>query len=147
MNLIQKVSQLFVVSLAISAAACSNGPSENSQKEAEAEVNRLNAIQAAYMECIEKTDMPPAGKEELAKFLPAGVEADHVFTSARDGHPYVIHWGVDFRKHQSQQPFVLGYEKTAKDGKRFVWTGFGVLEMSDEEFSNAEFPPGEKNGL
>ena len=147
MSLIQKISQLFVVFLVFSVAACSKGPSEESKKEAESELNRLNAIQAAYMECIEKTDMPPAGKEELTKFLPDGVEADRVFTSARDGHPYVIHWGVDFRKHQSQQPLVMGYEKTAKDGKRFVWTGFGVLEMSDEEFSNAEFPPGKKNGL
>jgi hypothetical protein len=137
-NIFANISRILVASISVSLVGCSN---EESQKEAESEFNRLNAIQAAYMECIEKTDTPPAGPEELTKYVPEGVDADSLFTSTRDGHPYIIHWGVDFRGHQGQQPLVLGYEKTAKDGQRYVWTGFGVLLMSNEEFSKAEFPP------
>jgi hypothetical protein len=139
MKIFVTISRLLVASLSMSLAACSNAESE---KEAESEVNRLNDIQAAYMECIEKTDAPPAGPEEFAKYVPDGVDADSLFTSTRDGHPYIIHWGLDFRGHQGQQPLVLGYEQKGKDGNRYVWTGFGVLEMSDEEFSKADFPPG-----
>jgi hypothetical protein len=120
------------------------GRSEEQDKELESEVNNLNSIQSAYIAHTEKTRRLPQQPEDLSKFFPQDVDATKVFTSTRDGEKYVIAWGTDHRKVSGDKPLVIGYEKKGKDGVRMVWTGYGVLEMNDEEFRKADFAAGIK---
>jgi len=40
------------------------------------------------------------------------------------------------------KPLVIGYEKEGSGGDRFVYTAMGVMQMTDEDFEEARFPPG-----
>ncbi|MDA1013716.1 MAG: hypothetical protein O3A00_04585 [Planctomycetota bacterium] len=140
MNVLINFRRILVPLIAISLIACDKGPSKE-QKAEVAEFTRLNYIQAAYQKCLEKTKKPPMKPADLAKFFPEGVDVAEVYTSKRDGQPFVIIWGADFRKHvTSSKPLVLGYEQSLTDSKRMVWTSYGVLEMTDTEFLRAAFP-------
>lgn len=133
-----------VVALCVSIflTACgSGGPSEEEQQEKAKEIDNLNAIQVAYMACLDKTGRPPKGPGDLNKHFAKGVDSNAVYSSARDGQPYVIAWGVDPRRQMGEKPLVIAYEKNGKDGVRMVFSAFGVIEMNDEQFGEATFPP------
>jgi hypothetical protein len=123
--------------------ACgSGGPSEEEEKEKSTEIDNLNAIQTAYLACIEKSRRPPKGPNDLKSHFPKDVDLSTVYTSTRDGQPYVIAWGVDPNKQMGDKPLVIAYEKNGKNGVRMVFSVFGVIEMSDEDFGQASFAPG-----
>ena len=67
-----------------------------------------------------------------------------MFTSVRDGEPFVIIWGTDPRTGMELKPQVIGYEKEGRGGNRFVFTAMGVMQMTDGDFEEANFPPGHK---
>jgi hypothetical protein len=139
---IRLYSDCIVVALVSVCLVSCGGRSEEQNNELAAEVGHLNAIQSAYIAHTETTRKLPQRPEDLLKFFPKDVDATKIFTSTRDGQKYVIAWGTDHRSVSGDKPLVIGYEKKGEGGVRMVWTGFGVLEMSDEEFSGANFAAG-----
>ena len=97
-----------------------------------------------YQQATQKTGQPPAKPEDLVPYLPAGKSIDELLKSPTDGQPYVILWGTDPRTGMELKPLVIGYEKQGKSGARFVFTAMGVSLMSDNDFKQANFPPGHK---
>ncbi len=104
----------------------------------------LNKIAEAYRAATEKTGKPPQSQADLKPYLPAGADVNKLFTSPNDNEPFVIIWGTDPRTGMDLKPKVVGYEKKGVDGKRFVFTVMGVSMMTDEDFAQANFPPGHK---
>lgn len=135
---------LLVCLVLMLSAGCGGGPSQVEQQAIESEVNHLNAIQMAYMEYTGKNDKPPQSPDDLKDYFEDGVDVNSVYTSNRDGQPYVVLWGTDFRQHSGTKPLVIAYEKDGEGGKRLVFTGFGVIEMTESEFRDAAFPPGKQ---
>jgi hypothetical protein len=86
---------------------------------------------------------PPKNEEQLRKFIeqmgPAWMEShgvdsvDELFTSPRDGQPYVVLYG----RRRSK---VIAYEAEGKDGKRFVADDLGNVELADEARFNELVP-------
>ena len=89
-----------------------------------------------------KNGQPPRGPEDLRQFLPQDQDQDSLFRSVRDDQPFVIIWGTDPRTGMDLKPLVIGYEKEGSGGDRFVYTAMGVMQMTDEDFEEARFPPG-----
>ena len=104
----------------------------------------LRVLANAYLAATQKNNRPPKGPEELKPFLPRGVTDDKVYRSARDGEPFVVIWGADPRKGMDVKPMVIAYEKTGKGGERTVFTAMGVMTMTNDNFTKANFPPGHK---
>jgi hypothetical protein len=127
--------------LLITAAGCSS-----TVKEGEAgDIEGLRKIASAYSRATAKNGRPPAKPADLNPFLAEGEDVDRLLASSRDGHPYVIFWGVDPRPGKGgPSPLVIGHEKTGKNGSRFVFLDMGVVSMADSEFAKANFPPGRK---
>jgi len=137
-RLLYFVSSISVAGLLI-CTGCSNGP--------EADVaqgnsfGQLNAIQQSYFEFFSSKNTPPKSKDDLAPILKKnGHDVGSIFVSERDNEEFVMIWDVDPTNVDQQR--VLGYEATSVDGSRLVFTNFGVMSMSDEEFSSATFPSG-----
>ncbi|HJN08074.1 MAG TPA: hypothetical protein QF564_05235, partial [Pirellulaceae bacterium] len=85
----------------------------------------------------------PKTRAELAKHLPQGSNVEQLFVSPRDDKPFVVVWGTDLNKMMTNpEPVVYGYEVDGADGRRFVLTTMGVMEMTDEDFAAASFPAG-----
>ena len=104
----------------------------------------LETLSKAYAAATEKNGRPPSGPDELKPFLPPNAEPDAVFRSARDGQPFVILWGADPRTGMDLKPLVIAYEKDGKGGSRFVYTAMGIMQMTNEDFAQANFPAGRK---
>jgi len=128
--------------LIILVSGCS-GDSDEVTPEAEVGEN-FSTIADAYLLATEKNRQPPKGPEELKPFLPQDVDQDTLFRSVRDGEPFVIIWGTDPHEGMDLNPLVIGYEKEGEGGDRFVFTVVGVMQMTDEEFGEANFPAGHK---
>ncbi len=58
-------------------------------------------------------------------------DADAVFTSLRDGQPYVVLYGKATAQQQSSG--LVAYETEGADGKRYVGYRLGYVEEVDEE--------------
>jgi len=102
----------------------------------------LGAINAAYMNATKKLGRPPAKLAELEPFLQGG---EQVLISPVDGEPYEIVWNVDIqRMRERNTPPIVAYEKTGKDGKRFVLNGHLILPLTDDEFQKAKAVAGVK---
>jgi hypothetical protein len=97
----------------------------------------------------------PANEAEFKKFilsLPAperealGVadpnNIDTLFTSPRDGQPYVIRYKQSSSGLVGGQATVFAYEKTGKNGKRYVATSVGNVEEVDEQRFKQLVPEG-----
>jgi len=104
--------------------------------------DNLSKIQRAYDLAVKSLGRPPARVEELRPFLKDAGDPDQILRSPRDGQPYVVLCGVDFRKLRidSIPPPIMAYEDTGKDGKRYVLTVMGVMPMSNAEFAKAKLP-------
>lgn len=126
--------------LSILVSGCS-GDSDEVTPEAEVGDN-FSTIADAYLRATEENRRPPKGPEELKPFLPQDVDQDSLFQSVRDGEPFVIIWGTDPREGMDLKPLVIGYEKEGKGGDRFVFTAMGVMQMTDDDFEEANFPAG-----
>ena len=140
-------------------AGCSSGPKAESTEA----VADLNAIGMAYGQFTARHGRPPRSAEELKAELAQidGVNPDAVLISEDDGQPYVICWNVNVNRLSAAVPpagadeagaaepvivsYVLAYEPSGAGGTRYVlFTGGEVLELTEEEFARAEFPPGHK---
>jgi hypothetical protein len=99
----------------------------------------LRQVKDAYARATDKLDRPPANLEELMPFLKEMGDPDALLKSTDDGEDFVILWGVDYRVQPAP---VTIYEKTGKDGKRYVVRGRDIHRMNSEEFQAAPFPPG-----
>lgn len=107
---------------------------------------QLREISSAYVKATDSLGKPPANRAELLQYMgsEAQTDADAAFKSSNDGQEYVILWGVDYRPivANGAAPPVMVYEKIGKNGKRFVARFRNVMQMTDEEFQKAPFPPG-----
>jgi hypothetical protein len=104
---------------------------------------RLLKLGQAYGQYCTQHSKPPTQLTDLKSFQMTG----DAVQSPDDGKPFVICWGVDFTKPigQGQQPTVVAYETTGKDGKRYVLTtARNVQHLTDAEFRASTFPPGHK---
>jgi hypothetical protein len=118
-------------------AGCSRGPAAVKAED----MAHLGRIQQAYDEATDKLGRPPANAEELKPFLRPRGDPEALLRSPRDGQPYVIQWGVNYRRLRTtaMPPPILVHEQTGVDGKRHVLTTLGVRPMTDEEFARATF--------
>jgi hypothetical protein len=107
----------------------------------------LYALGKAYIQASSQLNRGPKNFSEIKSFLAADAPGD-LLRSPNDGEEFVILWGVDFNKLPpvGGDPYYVGaYEKTGKNGKRFVLRfPIGVVTITDEEFKAAKFPPGHK---
>jgi len=134
-----------ILPLCLASTGCGGGRSEADNAGVAGEADKLNAIQSAYFAFVDKNRRPPNSAEELEKYFASDVDTATVYTSDRDKQPYVIFWGADFRKHSGATPFVIAHEKEGSGGVRMVFTGYGVMEMSEEQMqTGVSYPPGEK---
>ncbi len=106
------------------------------------EVGNLRKVAAAYNAAVAQLGRPPGSEAELRPFLSKEGDPDALLRSPNDGQPYVILYGTDPRKGKTLQPLIIGYEKTGRGGRRFVFTAMNVVEMVDEDFKKGNFPPG-----
>ena len=104
----------------------------------------LSTIAKAYLAATQKNGRAPNGPDELKPFLPPDSDQEAMFRSTRDGQPFVILWGADPRTGMDLKPLVIAYEKDGSGGNRFVYTAMGVMQMTDEDFAQANFPAGRK---
>jgi hypothetical protein len=98
-------------------------------------------ISLAYVKATDTLDRAPESLQDIMPYLKE-LEADPntILISPDDGEPYVIIWGVDYRAPGNQP--VIAYEKTGKDGKRYVCQINLVVHLNEAEFKKAPFPPG-----
>jgi hypothetical protein len=91
-----------------------------------------------------KLGRPPARVGELRPFLEQVGDPEQILRSPRDGLPYVIICGVDFRQLPitTMPPPIMAYEQVGANGKRYVLTVMGVMPMRDEEFAKAKLLKG-----
>ena len=107
------------------------------------------AINNAYLQFLHTHKQPPKSWADLKPLLATTENADQPWCSARDGQPLVVCWGANVTKWHDwgQKTPVLAYEKQGADGKRYVLTAVGSVELlADEDFHEASFPPGQKPG-
>lgn len=128
---------IIVVFCSVLLVGCSS--SSNPEVVTSGDSSNLQKIQKAYNAYISRTGKGPERLEDLKPFLEKETNIQQLANSPNDGQPYVIIWGVNHLKNPSPQPIVIAYEKTGKGGTRFVFTSVGILEMSEEEFNNAQF--------
>ena len=108
------------------------------------EGDNLSKIQRAYDQATKKLGRPPARVTELYPFLKEVGDPERILCSPRDGLPYVIICGVDFRKLPitTMPPPIMAYEQFGANGYRYVLTVMGVMPMRDEEFAKAKLLKG-----
>jgi hypothetical protein len=105
------------------------------------DVVNLDKIQAAYLAALTRNGKAPADAKDAWPFLKEQGDPEKLLTSPVDGEPYVIFWGIDWRKTPiaSMPPPIIAHERVGKDGKRYVLTVMGVQSMTDEQFGKATF--------
>jgi hypothetical protein len=97
----------------------------------------LGHIGLAYDRATVALGHPPASPADLKPFLKPLGNPEDILRSPRDGLPYVIRWGVNFRKLpiSSMPPPVIAYETEGANGSRYVLTVMGIVPMSEGEFA------------
>lgn len=104
--------------------------------------DKLRGALSTYRMAQRNLGRPPENMSELEAVL-TGVAEDPkaLLSSARDGEPFVIAWGVNINAEPGDT--VMVYERTGVNGRRMVVTIQGVTkEVSAEEFANLKFPEG-----
>lgn len=89
----------------------------------------------------------PKSKADLLPILKSFGKPEDILKSPNDGQEFVIVYGVELRmmKATGNDVPVVAFEKTGKDGKRFVLRGRdAVSQLSDAELRGATFPQGYK---
>jgi hypothetical protein len=105
---------------------------------------RLTKILRLYQLYVDKNKKGPADESALREFggtlTPEqrdesliGDDLDTIFTSPRDGQPYVIRYGLKIDPGGATR--AVAWEATGKDGKRFVALTMGYVE----EYNDATF--------
>lgn len=107
--------------------------------------DRLLKLAAAYRQVNLDRGAPPRRGAEIEPLLKERGEGQEIFTSPRDGEPFVIAWGTEMMQFPivADTPTILAYETSGKDGKRFVLMTAGNVELLDDaEFMEGRFPKG-----
>jgi hypothetical protein len=111
--------------------------------------SNLRAIAAYYSQFLaHNRGQLPANQEEFKKFIQAkggealsykGLSVDELFTSSRDGKPFVVKYRGD---KSWPLPDVIVYEQEGDDGLRHGATSIGgYTVISDEEFRSGKTLP------
>jgi len=129
---------LWLLGCAALAAGCKGGRQEVPQEE-----SRLTKLTRLYGRSLSKSrGTPPADVAALKQFATSlgaedlkgiGIEGDvdQLFVSPRDSEPYVYRRPAKAGMPGMGPEAVLFYEKTGKDGKRFVAYPSGKTEQVD----------------
>ncbi len=110
--------------------------------------NNLACVAMAYKQVAGQGN-PPRSINEIMPVLEKMGDPQTLLRSPRDGQPYVIVWGIDFRKvmagRNKMSPGnmpIIAYEQQGKDGKRMaIDLGMKVKEYTAEEFARLKLPP------
>jgi hypothetical protein len=106
-------------------------------------MENLRAVNHSYHQAVSELRRPPTGKEEIAPYLKKWGDPNELLRSDNAGEPFEIAWGFDPTDGKAVH-VVWAYEKSAKDGKRWVLRYRFVQEMDEEAFKKATFPPNHK---
>jgi hypothetical protein len=124
------------------AVGCNSTPTERERPPAS---THLKKIQQAYVQATTSLGRPPGNLEELTPFLKRVGDPAELLRSPDDGENFVIVWGVDVRAAPAGKSFpVIAYEKRGAGGRRYVAGFRQISRMTDEEFRQANFPPGHR---
>jgi hypothetical protein len=106
--------------------------------------NRLRALATVYLDYAAVNGTGPANERQLHKHVSnvPGFLLDEVgvnpeagaaaFVSERDGEAFVIRYGIGISQALGTEAPVIAYEKTGKDGTRFVAFANGDVNCVDE---------------
>jgi hypothetical protein len=101
-------------------------------------------VALAYRDASNALQRGPASEKDLKPYLKSYGDPDQVLVSPNDGQPYQFTWGlIPSRPSKSAigQRYLV-YEKTGKDGKRYVVDlMLQVHHLSDQEFSSVPQGP------
>jgi hypothetical protein len=124
-----------LLALVVSTLGCADSPSADNQQQGD----KVRALLSLYFSAGRAMGHPPRNEEEFKKYVQEQggpflerlniQSVDELFTSSRDGKPYVIVYG----KRPSE---VVLYEAEGVDGSRMVGYDIGqVRELSAEQFA------------
>ncbi|MEO2047970.1 MAG: hypothetical protein ABGX16_15530 [Pirellulales bacterium] len=123
------------------------GCSQKSQVPTGKPAENIRKLALAYVQSSSTNrGIGPKDKQSLIKFMVHRIglseqEADKLFVSPRDNHPYVILWGIALEGSgpmgpRPPKPKIIAYEKSGADGTRYVADGrISIVQMSQEDFS------------
>ena len=106
----------------------------------------LMRIGSAYIQFNTNNHRPPQSVGDLKPFLKEFGSIEELLRSPRDGQPFVICWGVDLLVPPTwaKSTPILAYEKRGAEGERYILTTLrSVEQLSEEQFQQASFPPGQ----
>src|SRR5258708_3848894 len=121
-------------------AGCSSRPRVTTAASAE----NIRKLRAAYLAAVTELKRPPTSEDELRPFLAKEGDPATLLRSPNDGEPFVVLYGADPRTGKDLKPLIIAYEKVGSNGRRLVFTAMGVMEMTNQAFQEANFPPGHK---
>jgi hypothetical protein len=106
---------------------------------------RLYGLATAYLDFAAAKGAGPADQEQLRRHMSnmpsfvTGVDPNSIdasFSSERDGEPFVICYGQAISFSKSGQELPIAYEKSGKEGTRFVAFANGHVECLDANNSS-----------
>jgi hypothetical protein len=88
------------------------------------------------MQATDALGRPPKEVSELRKHLPAENQ-DALFISPRDGEPYVLQWGINYKDPMLNpaDPPLIAWELKGKDGIRHGVSVVGLATITEEQFA------------
>jgi hypothetical protein len=134
-----------VVVILVAVAGCG----ESSELSSPA-ARRLHILATVYLDYAAAKGAGPANREQLQTHFQnappfvlsaEGISAkncDIVFTSPRDGEPFLISYGVGFAI--SDDAPIIACERTGKDGKRLAAYANGKIELVDQSAARELLP-------
>ena len=103
-------------------------------------VGNLRRVVISYHETTAERGRPPQSIDDMTPSLKKRGDPKTLLQSPRDGQPYVIVWGIDYRKMADLNPKtgklpIIAYEEKGKAGKQQVIDmGMTVKEYTVDEF-------------
>ena len=125
----------------IAAAVCAVGGCHSSSTVSnKEEMSRLKPLTVLYVSATNALRHPPQSEDEFKKYIASQKgrlldmmhveKPDELFTSERDGQPYVIAYGPTPNGKPRE---VIAYEKVGVNGKRMVGYSTEIVSELDEE--------------
>ena len=107
----------------------------------DATVIALDKIGGAYI----RGNPPPKTKAELLAIFKLSSFPKELLISPNDGQEFIIVYGVELKglKVSGAQLPVVAFEKSGKDGKRYVLRGMNtIVQLTDDQLKSSVFPEG-----
>ena len=101
----------------------------------------LDKIGSAYI----RGTPPPKTKAELLAIFKSSSYPKELLISPNDGQEFIIVYDVELKglKVSGAQLPVVAFEKSGKDGKRYVLRGMNtIVQLTDEQLKSSVFPAG-----